>query len=183
VRDQPLLASFSLMAPASVCSVLAITASWPLSRSTDFQRRAVISPRRRPQREASTSGMNSRLLRAASKTAAVDAASIVRTDFHADRVTHQVVPERQVPPRVIPRPERPAQAVVTTVFLVSGTSTSITDWNAAANTMETIAGGGGGGDRRRRRRLFQERQPGAQLDDPDLSGRRRRCVHSERHVG
>ena len=89
--------------------------------------------------------MNSRLLRAASKTAAVDAASIVRTDFHADRVTHQVVPERQVPPRVIPRPERPAQAVVTTVFLVSGTSTSITDWNAAANTMETIAGGGGGG--------------------------------------
>jgi hypothetical protein len=72
---------------------------------------------------------------------------------------------------------------MTTVFLVSGTSTSITDWNAAADTMETIAGGGGGGDRRRRRRLFQERQPGAQLDDPDLSGRRRRCVHSERHVG
>jgi hypothetical protein len=34
---------------------------------------------------------------------------------------------------------------MTTVFLVSGTSTSIADWNAAANTMETIAGGGGGG--------------------------------------
>jgi hypothetical protein len=77
---------------------------------------------------------------------------------------------------------------MTTVFLVSGTSTSITDWNAAANTMETIAGGGGGGTNSGTGAtgggaLFQARQPGAQLDDPDLSGRRRRCVHSERHVG
>ena len=36
VRAWPLLASFSRIAPASVCSVLATTASWPLSRSMEL---------------------------------------------------------------------------------------------------------------------------------------------------
>jgi hypothetical protein len=47
VRLRPLLASFSRIAPASVCSVLATTASCPASKSVAFHRRAVISPRRR----------------------------------------------------------------------------------------------------------------------------------------
>lgn len=71
VRARPLLASFSRMVPASVCSVLATTASCPVSKSTERQRRAVISPRRRPQSVAKISGMNRRRSRAASKAAVV----------------------------------------------------------------------------------------------------------------
>ena len=55
MRHLLLLASFS-RAPERVCSVLAITASCPRSRSIDFQRSAVISPRRSPQRVRAGSG-------------------------------------------------------------------------------------------------------------------------------
>ena len=48
----------SRMAPASVCSVVAPTASWPKSPLTSRQRNAVLSPCRNPQRIATIKGMS-----------------------------------------------------------------------------------------------------------------------------
>ncbi len=75
MRDLPLLVSFWRM-PLRVCSVLSAIESCPLRRSTAPHVRAVTSPRRRPQSDPSSTGMNMRVGRKwSSKRAVSDGSS------------------------------------------------------------------------------------------------------------
>jgi len=74
VRALPLLGSLQRI-PPFICSMLSTMAICPVAKSTLRQRRAAISPHRKPQRTASTVGMNIGVLRMASSNSAVWATS------------------------------------------------------------------------------------------------------------